>query len=131
MDKNVVRCHDFNKAMPDNLYLCPGGSGPQTSYPFKQRGEIATALREALEMSESTWKVVCDTDGDQGFSDYTKIAHALCDSCVIPLKTNVNDFSVILPALPICTSQVCLLSSLLLIIEARVDSWNNCIKRQE
>jgi hypothetical protein len=26
-------------------------------------------------------------------SDYTKVAHGLCDNVVIPLKTNVNDFA--------------------------------------
>jgi len=93
LEDNVVRCCDFNPSMPDNLYLCPGGSGPQTAYPSKKRGEVAEALRAALVESESKWKVMCDTDGDQGFSDYTKIAHALCDNCIIPLKTNVNDFS--------------------------------------
>lgn len=93
LEGNVLRCCDFNPAMPDNLFLCPGGSGPQTSYPSKQRGEIAETLRAALVDSKNRWKVLCDTDGDQGFSDYTKIAHSLCDNCIIPLKTNVNDFS--------------------------------------
>ena len=69
------------------------GTGPQTSYPSHLRGDIAATLRDSLEHSEHAWKLLCDTDGDQGFSDYTKIAHALCDSCIIPLKTNVNDFS--------------------------------------
>uniref|UniRef100_A0A6U5C3U0 AAA domain-containing protein n=2 Tax=Hemiselmis andersenii TaxID=464988 RepID=A0A6U5C3U0_HEMAN len=91
--KNVVRCSEFNSKMPDNVYLCPGGSGPQTVYPRQQRIEVADALRKALESSTETWKVFVDSDGDQGFSDYTKIGHALCDRVVIPLKTNVNDFS--------------------------------------
>jgi len=91
--KNVVQCCEFNPKVPDNVYLCPGGSGPQTSYPRQQRIEVAQALRKALEGSKDTWKVFVDSDGDQGFSDYTKIGHALCDRVVIPLKTNVNDFS--------------------------------------
>ena len=54
---------------------------------------IAETLRECLSASSAAWRLMCDTDGDQGFSDYTKIAHGLCDSVIVPLKTNVNDFS--------------------------------------
>lgn len=93
LDDQLIHVHDFNPAIPENLYLVPGGTGPQTSYPSHLRRDIAATLRDSLEHSEHAWKVLCDTDGDQGFSDYTKIAHALCDSCIIPLKTNVNDFS--------------------------------------
>ena len=93
LDEHTIHVHAFNPAIPDNLYLCPGGTGPQTTYPTPQRLAISSTLRRCLEESEHTWKVMCDTDGDQGFSDYTKIAHALCDCCIIPLKTNVNDFS--------------------------------------
>ena len=89
----LIHVNDFNPAIPDNLYLCPGGTGPQASYPVHQRMAIAATLRHCLEQSQHSWKLMCDTDGDQGFSDYTKIAHGTCDSCVIPLKTNVNDFS--------------------------------------
>ena len=88
LDDQVIHVHDFNPAVPENLYLVPGGTGPQTSYPAHLRREIAATLRESLDRSAHAWKVLCDTDGDQGFSDYTKIAHALCDSCIIPLKTN-------------------------------------------
>mmetsp|Transcript_19676 Transcript_19676/g.31425 ORF Transcript_19676/g.31425 Transcript_19676/m.31425 type:complete len:387 (-) Transcript_19676:24-1184(-) len=92
-DDLLIHVQDFNPAIPDNVYLCPGGSGPQTSYPLAQRLAIAATLRQCLEESDTVWKVMCDTDGDQGFSDYTKIALALSDRCIIPLKTNVNDFS--------------------------------------
>ena len=93
LDEQLIHVHDFNPAIPENLYLCPGGSGPQTSYPLLQRKAIAETLRECLSASSAAWRLMCDTDGDQGFSDYTKIAHGLCDSVIVPLKTNVNDFS--------------------------------------
>eukprot|EP00284_Hemiselmis_tepida_P000795 CAMPEP_0174946888 /NCGR_PEP_ID=MMETSP1355-20121228/85262_1 /TAXON_ID=464990 /ORGANISM="Hemiselmis tepida, Strain CCMP443" /LENGTH=358 /DNA_ID=CAMNT_0016194335 /DNA_START=97 /DNA_END=1170 /DNA_ORIENTATION=- len=93
VEKACVRCSEFNPGVPSNVYLCPGGSGPQAAYPKQQRVEVADAVRRALETSKGTWKVFFDSDGDQGFSDYTKIGHALCDRAVIPLKTNVNDFS--------------------------------------
>ncbi len=48
--------------------------------------DVRRARWQCLEESPDKWKILCDTDGDQGFSDYTKIAHALCDLCVIPLK---------------------------------------------
>jgi len=93
VEHHAIRVQDLNPSLPGNIYLCPGGSGPQTSYPHQERWAIAETLRKALEKSPDRWKILCDSDGDQGFSDYSKIAHALCDGVIIPLKTNVNDFS--------------------------------------
>ncbi|KAJ1480523.1 hypothetical protein T484DRAFT_1810471 [Baffinella frigidus] len=93
LEEQVLEAHRFNEAIPENLLLAPGGSGPQTKYADQQIAAIAATLRKALEESDGKWKLLVDTDGDQGFSDYTKIAHAVCDRCIIPLKTNVNDFS--------------------------------------
>ena len=45
--EQVVHVSDFNPAIPANLYLCPGGSGPQTSYPPQQRAGIASTIRKA------------------------------------------------------------------------------------
>ncbi len=47
--EQVVHVKDFNPAIPDNLYLCPGGSGPQTSYPAQQRFGISATIRKALQ----------------------------------------------------------------------------------
>eukprot|EP00961_Rhodomonas_salina_P157513 2120976-Rhodomonas_salina.1 len=58
LEDHLVKVQEFNKGIPENC----------------------------LEDGPGKWKVLCDTDGDQGFSDYTKIAHALCDNCIIPLK---------------------------------------------
>lgn len=45
--EQIVHVKDFNPAIPDNLYLCPGGSGPQTSYPAQQRFGISATIRKA------------------------------------------------------------------------------------
>ena len=47
IERNVIRVQDQNPALPGNIYLCPGGSGPQTSYPQPQRWAIAETLRKA------------------------------------------------------------------------------------
>jgi MinD-like ATPase involved in chromosome partitioning or flagellar assembly len=48
IEDQIVHVHDFNPAIPDNLYLCPGGSGPQTSYPALQRSGIAKTIRKVM-----------------------------------------------------------------------------------
>ena len=46
LDEHLVKVNEFNKAIPENLYLCPGGSGPQTSFPQQQQTAIVETIRK-------------------------------------------------------------------------------------
>ena len=86
--QTVVKVHDFNSCIPENVFLCLGGSGPQTSFPQQQRQAIADTIRKVeqvsqhstgtegginvwqyLDKSSASWRLICDTDGDQVSSD--------------------------------------------------------------
>merc|ERR1719409_588851 len=57
----------------------------------KARMKICERILAALEKSNDTWKLCCDTDGDRQPSPFTLLAWGLCSQAIVPLHLNKGD----------------------------------------
>ena len=83
---------DVNAGIPSNVLLGLGGFEPQTPLAGDDYRQVAGVIQHALGATEQKHKLFIDTDGDLKFSGFTRVAMAMCEHCVIPLKPNFNDF---------------------------------------
>lgn len=90
---SAVQVSAHNKAIPENLYLISSGAWPKSDEVMEVdvRQRVVANIQEALNSSEATWKVFCDTDGDRRPSTFTKIAYGLCQHAIVPLHLNKGD----------------------------------------
>lgn len=91
--KHAIKVTEHNPGIPQNLLLIASGAWPRDEKPMdkKDRAQICARLTEALEKSDTTWKLFCDSDGDRRPSPFTLIGYGLCSQAIIPLHLNKGD----------------------------------------
>jgi len=91
--QHAVHVCEHNPAIPQNLYLISSGAWPREEKPMEEedRARMCKKIKESLEKSEHTWKLICDTDGDRRPSMFTMIGYGLCAHAIVPLHLNKAD----------------------------------------
>jgi len=91
--KHTVQVSDHNPKVPKNLYLVSSGAWPrdEPQMDAATRSRVAGKVRDALEKSERTWRMFCDTDGDRRPNSLTMLAYGFCRHAVVPLRLSKTD----------------------------------------
>lgn len=88
---HAIKVAEHNTMMPPNLFLISSIVWADNPMKDDVRKQISTEVRESLDNSATTWKLLCDTDGDRRPCPMTLLGYSLCTEAIVPLNLSKAD----------------------------------------